>query len=138
MALDEAQVRRATSALLKHVKISTAAKPSLLEEGEVILAQISLHKIPDKVTAKPHRIEIPHPLRQQDDCDMCLFVKDNAKAWIKEMIEKEPVAGLAKVKLVFPLAYLFVGTDPMLLPSGNPFKCHEEVFSFLFAAYDPT
>ena len=27
--------------------------------------------------------------------------------------------------------------DPMLLPSGSPFKCHEEVL-YLFAAYDPT
>ena len=27
--------------------------------------------------------------------------------------------------------------DPILLPSGNPFKCHEEFF-FVFSATDPT
>lgn len=97
--LDESQVRRAAGALLKHVQKSTAGKPNLLEdEGEVILAQVSLHKIPGNVTAKPMRLAIPHPLRRQDDCDMCLIVKDNAKAWVKEMVEKEPVEGLSKVR----------------------------------------
>lgn len=97
--LDDAQVRRAAEALLKHVKSAGGGNPSLLEDdGEVILAQISLHKIPYNVTAKPIPIAIPHPLRRRDDCDMCLFVKDNAKAWIKEMVEKEPVEGLTKVR----------------------------------------
>ena len=74
-------------------------KSSLIEEeGEVVLAQISLHKIPGNVSAKPIPIAIPHPLRQQEDCDMCLIVKDNAKAWIKEMVENEPVEGLTKVR----------------------------------------
>ena len=36
---------------------------------------------------------------------------------------------------LLPGIILFV--DPMLLPSGNPFKCHEVVL-YLFAAYDPT
>lgn len=99
--LDESQVRRATGALLKHVKNSRNGNLSLLEEeGDVIIAQIALHKIPDKVSAKPTPITIPHPLRRQDDCDMCLFVKDDAKAWIKEMVEKEPMVGLAKVLVV--------------------------------------
>lgn len=96
--MDEAQVRRAASALLKHIKNSSVGKPSLMgDEGEVVLAQISLHKIPGNVTAKPIPIAIPHPLRQRDDCDMCLIVKDNAKTWIKEMVEEEPVEGLTKV-----------------------------------------
>lgn len=96
--LDEAQVRRAARALLKHIKSSAVEKPSLIEdEGEVVLAQVSLHKIPGNVTAKPTPIAIPHPLRQREDCDMCLIVKDNAKAWIKEMQQKEPVEGLTKV-----------------------------------------
>ncbi|CAM9577143.1 unnamed protein product [Scytosiphon promiscuus] len=96
--MEEAQVRRAASALLKHIRTSTMGKPSLIGgDGEVILAQISLHKIPGNVTAKPIPIAIPHPLRQRDDCDMCLIVKDNAKSWIKEMVEEEPVEGLTKV-----------------------------------------
>lgn len=99
--LDEYQVRRAASALLKHVQRSRSGSMNMLEEdGDVIIAQISLHKIPDKVTAKPIPITIPHPLHRQDDCDMCLFVKDDAKAWIKEMVEKEPMVGLAKVLVV--------------------------------------
>lgn len=73
-------------------------KPSLMgDEGEVVLAQISLQKIPGNVTAKPIPIAIPHPLRKRDDCDMCLIVKDNAKAWIKEMVEEERIEGLTKV-----------------------------------------
>lgn len=96
--LDEAQVRRAAAALLKHVNSAKAGKSNLLEdEGEVVLAQVSLHKIPSNVSAKPIPIAIPHPLRRREDCDMCLFVKDNAKSWIKEMVEKEPVEGLTKV-----------------------------------------
>lgn len=99
--LDEAQVRRAAAALLKHVKSNAddGQKLSLLEdEGEVILAQLSLHKIPENVGAKPMRIPIPHPLRKQDDCEMCLFIKDNSKKGLKELLEKEPVRGLAKVR----------------------------------------
>lgn len=96
--LNESQVRRAAAALLKHVNSAKAGKSNLLEdEGEVVLAQVSLHKIPGKVTAKPIPIAIPHPLRRSEDCDMCLFVKDNAKSWIKEMVEAEPVEGLTKV-----------------------------------------
>ncbi|CBJ27277.1 conserved unknown protein [Ectocarpus siliculosus] len=98
VSFDEAQVRRAARALLKHVNSSAAGKQSLIEdEGEVVLAQISLHKIPGDVKAKPVPIAIPHPLRKREDCDMCLIVKDNAKVWIKEMAEKEPVEGLTKI-----------------------------------------
>lgn len=96
--LDEAQVRRAAGALLKHIRSSAVGKPSLIEdEGEVVLAQISLHKIPDKVTTKPIPIAIPHPLRQREDCDICLIVKDAAKVWVKELQQQEPVEGLTKV-----------------------------------------
>lgn len=102
VSLDQDQVRRAASALLKHIKSSAVGKSTLIEEdGEVVLAQISLHKIPGNVSAKPTPIAIPHPLRQREDCDMCLIVKDNAKAWIKEMVENEPVEGLTKVSLPF-------------------------------------
>lgn len=105
--LDEYQMRRAARALLNHVHRSRSGSLDLLEEdGDVIIAQISLHKIPDKVTAKPIPITIPHPLRRQDDCDMCLFVKDDAKAWIKEMVEKESMVGLAKVLVVLNLILL--------------------------------
>ncbi|CAM9142004.1 unnamed protein product [Ectocarpus sp. 13 AM-2016] len=98
VSFDEAQVRRAARALLKHVNSSAAGKQSLIEdEGEVVLAQISLHKIPGDVKAKPVPIAIPHPLRKREDCDMCLIVKDNAKVWVKEMAEKEPVEGLTKI-----------------------------------------
>ena len=98
MSLEQDQVRRAACALLKHIESSSSGKPGLIEdEGEVVLAQISLHKIPGNVSAKPIPIAIPHPLRQREDCDMCLIVKDNAKAWIKEMVETEPVEGLTKV-----------------------------------------
>lgn len=96
--LDGAHVRLAVAALLKHVKSSGSGKQSLLEnEGEIILAQVSLHKIPGKVSAKPIRIPIPHPLRQREDCDMCLFVKDSAKKALKEKLEKDPVQSLSKV-----------------------------------------
>lgn len=100
VGLEEKQVRRATAALLKYVKSSAdVGKASLMDdEGEVILAQLSLHKIPGNVTTKPIQIAIPHPMRNRDDCDMCLFVKDNAKGWIKEMMDKEPVEGLTKVR----------------------------------------
>lgn len=111
MSLEQDQVRRAACALLKHVKSSTTGKPRLIEdEGEVVLAQISLHKIPSNVSAKPIPIAIPHPLRQREDCDMCLIVKDNAKTWIKEMVEAEPVEGLTKVLVSCLLAGLSFST----------------------------
>lgn len=97
-SLEESQVRRAVGALLKHVKLAAVGNPKLIEEGQIILAQMSLHKIPGDVKVKPIPIAIPHPLRQRDDCDMCLIVKDDAKAWLKEMVEKEPVEGLTKVQ----------------------------------------
>lgn len=97
-SLEESQVRRAVGALLKHVKLAAVGNPKLVEEGQIILAQVSLHKIPGDVKVKPIPIAIPHPLRQRDDCDMCLIVKDDAKAWLKEMVEKEPVEGLTKVQ----------------------------------------
>lgn len=98
VGLDQDQVRRGASALLKHIKNSAVGKSTLIEdEGEVVLAQISLHKIPGDVSAKPIPIAIPHSLRKQEDCDMCLIVKDNAKAWIKETLENEPMEGLTKV-----------------------------------------
>ena len=97
-SLDESQLRRAVGALLKHVNLAAVGNPRLVEEEQIILAQLSLHKIPGNVKVKPIPIAIPHPLRQQDDCDMCLIVKDNAKARLKEMVEKEPVKGLTKVQ----------------------------------------
>lgn len=100
--LDEALVRRAVVALLRHVKRSEANKHgNLLEdEGDAISVQLALHKIPGDgaVTAKPIPIPIPHPLRHREQCDMCMFVKDDSKGWIKEMMEKEPVDGLKKVR----------------------------------------
>lgn len=97
--LDEEQVRRAAVALLKHVKKSD--QQNLLEdEGEVITAQLALHKMAERgvVKIKPIPIRIPHPLRRREDCDICMFVKDDAKKWIKEMMEVEPIDRLTKVK----------------------------------------
>lgn len=89
------------------------------EDGEVVLAQISLHKIPGNVSAKPIPIAIPHPLRQREGCDMCLIVKDNAKAWVKEMMENEPLEGLTKVSL-WPAGYDSTGLSTSLFVSLSP------------------
>lgn len=97
-SLDEGLVRRAAEALLKHAKASEGGRQKLVDDDEVILVQVSLHKIPDHIKAKPMSIAIPHTLRPRQDCDMCLFVKDNAKVWVKKMMAEEPVEGLTKVR----------------------------------------
>lgn len=100
--LDEQQVRRAAVALVRYVERSTAEnKQGLLEDdGKMITALLTMHKIPDRgvVKAKPMRIPVPHPLRPLEDCEMCMFVKDESKKPIKKMMEEKPIDGLKKVR----------------------------------------
>jgi len=103
MELDRGQVLKAAAALLKHCELSKSQKSrkDLLETPEFINVQVALIRIPEQHSPKPKRISIPHPLfkvKEDDDVSMCLIVKDDCKAEIKELLMKtQPVLGLRKV-----------------------------------------
>ncbi|CAM9495077.1 unnamed protein product, partial [Discosporangium mesarthrocarpum] len=138
--IDVGLVRRASAALLKHLEASRNSKPSLFENEETIIVQFSLHKIPEKISTKPIHIDIPSPLRKQDGCDMCLFVKDDAKAWVKEQLEETPVAGLTKIIKLQKLrtAYREFKNRRELLGQFDLFLCDDRIMPMLTKALGKT
>ena len=91
------QVKRATRALLKHVRKQGGGKKQLIETHETVSLMIGLRAIPTKGnTGKPLRIAIPHSLHGGDP-QICLFVKEEAAKLLKTRLDKTPVPGLAKV-----------------------------------------
>ena len=91
------QVKRATRALLKHVRKQGGGKKQLIETHETVSLMIGLRAIPKKGnTGKPLRIAIPHSLHGEDP-QICLFVKEEAAKLLKTRLDKTPVPGLAKV-----------------------------------------
>jgi ribosome biogenesis protein UTP30 len=113
-------------------------KANLLFGSDVpIHVQFTLSKVPEKTSPRPIRVPIPHPLfkipsafmtQQQegeedndnnnddelDEVTICLIVKDDSKAWVKDLIEKvtsssstSPVnSALSTIKKVLTLTSL--------------------------------
>jgi ribosome biogenesis protein UTP30 len=92
---------KAVTALLKHHESQTAEgdKEQLLGNDTSIQVQITLHVAPVQPTRKPFIIDIPHPIYHVSEDDkkdvlespnVCLFVKTESKAEVKEMIDQFP------------------------------------------------
>lgn len=74
------------------VKAQESGKTPLLGSTDVVQVQIGLEVPPVHAQVKPMRLEIPRPFRGtiDDDTDVCLIVKEDAKPWVQEMIRKFP------------------------------------------------
>ena len=104
--LEPAQVRKAVEALIKleAKRAAESAKGDMLEDGASIVVQVGLKHTPHEPSAKPKMLSLPYPLHGLDagggdPPEMCLFVKDDAKPWVKELLMEGEgkVAGLTKV-----------------------------------------
>jgi ribosome biogenesis protein UTP30 len=96
--VDDSLTERALRALLKHHESSSDDQQLLGNELDVQV-QFSLARIPGKASAKPIRVEIPHPLVNVgssdgdislQDVQVCIIVKEESKPWVQEMIERFP------------------------------------------------
>ena len=95
--METKQLKQAATSLLKYAKAEEEKKnrSQLLVDESFVYMVIGLTKIPDQNRNKPYRVDIPHPIYDKEDIDLCLFVKD-AKP-IKEKLDKFPVRCVKKV-----------------------------------------
>lgn len=119
--VDSVLLNKALMALLKnHEKTAEQGdKSSLLGSDLPIQVQFNLLRIPEKASSRPICIDIPHPLHRlandgsEDDIDgdgledveVCLIVKDEAKPWVLDLIQKFP-SHLSYIKKVLTLTSL--------------------------------
>ena len=126
--VDSILLGKAMVALLKHHEDTVSqskTKESLLPNADnvPVQVQLTLSRVPVNPSPKPIRLDIPHPFHKvpssamdenddDDDDDMeeaevCLIVKDDAKAWIKELLESAgPDSCLSCIKKVLGLESL--------------------------------
>jgi ribosome biogenesis protein UTP30 len=98
--VDSELLKSAFAALVNHHKGSTAQSSCLLGDDLPVELQFTLTRVPEKVSPRPYRLQIPHPLHKVlnkgesdqglDEIEVCLFVKDGSKEWVKDLIEKFP------------------------------------------------
>lgn len=125
--VDTLLLRRALDALLKyHDKTSSESNKSLLLGSDLpVQVQFSLVKVPENPSPRPICLDIPHPLHRLikddsddrhngqdnasddglDDVEVCLIVKDEAKHWVQDLIQKFP-SHLSYIKKVLTLKSL--------------------------------
>ena len=104
--LNEDLAGRALDALRAYTEktAKSKAKKDLFEsDGEKVHMVVTLKRVPtqDQAGPKPIQLSLPHPVHGPGgDCDVCVFVKKDDKAWVKELlIEGEnPVEGVKKVR----------------------------------------
>lgn len=107
--VDPALVGKAVDALLKwNGSRKQAEKAQLLEDDQLLYVVVGMNKVPEKGRTNPYRVELPHPLYDENH-EVCLLISDRANAknkldkkTAKERIEKE---GL-KIAKVIPLSKL--------------------------------
>ncbi|KAL7567546.1 hypothetical protein ACA910_000151 [Epithemia clementina (nom. ined.)] len=99
--LDKDLVTKAINALLKYheKQVANLDKKQLLGEDSTIQVQFTLEVPPVKQNPKPLRLLIPYEIYKVSDesegenleePEVCLIVKDDAKPWLQEMIQKFP------------------------------------------------
>jgi len=122
--VDSALLQKALLALIKnHQKTSEQDNTtSLLGSDLPVQVQFTLLRVPDKTSSRPICLDIPHPLHKLitdenddtnsdimddglDDVEVCLIVKDEAKQWVKDLIQKFP-SHLSYIKKVITLTSL--------------------------------
>jgi len=119
--VDSILLNKALAALLKnHEKTAEQGdKSSLLGSDLPIQVQFNLMRVPEKSSSRPICIDIPHPLHRLvndgtedeidgdglEDVEVCLIVKDEAKPWVLDLIQKFP-SHLSYIKKVLTLTSL--------------------------------
>jgi len=118
--VDSILLNKALAALLKnHEKTAEQGdKSSLLGSDLPIQVQFNLMRVPEKPSSRPICIDIPHPLHRLvdgtedeidgdglEDVEVCLIVKDEAKPWVLDLIQKFP-SHLSYIKKVLTLTSL--------------------------------
>jgi len=113
-SVDTELLKKAMTAIIKHHN-GTASKSALLGDDLPVHVQFTLARIPEKTSSRPIRIEIPHPLHKVlnkneseeglEDVEVCLFVKDESKQWVKDLVEKFPNE-MGSIKKVLTLTSL--------------------------------
>lgn len=124
-------LNKAINALLKHHESEMSKegdKKQLLGNDQSIHVQFNLTKIPEQISARPIRIEIPHSMNKlnkgQDDtsatafnddddddndgldeAEVCLIVKDSSKEWVQTLISNFPKQ-MSYIKKVLSLTSL--------------------------------
>ena len=131
--IDKSLLTKAVQALVKHHNdtVTKAHQESnttpLLGSDVAIHVQFSLARVPEKISHRPIRLNLPHPLCRfpsleknddpsikhekeedhLDDVEVCLIVKDEAKPAIKELIDAFPHhKAMARIKKVLTLTSL--------------------------------
>lgn len=95
---DQANIKRAVVALQSFVQNrKESQKQSLIDTPDIISLQITVRKVREKGSNKPFMINIPHPIRDTNGLEMCLFVKEDDKKELKQKLLKDPVEGLTKI-----------------------------------------
>ncbi|PWW74828.1 ribosomal protein L1 [Tuber magnatum] len=108
--LDNAQVLKASKALLKYVKEKKAEsakskKANLLEDPEnptpeTIWLNLTMKKlVTDTKRLKPARIILPHPLRNPQTTTICLIVKDPQRTY-KDLVATTPALSAVVKKVI--------------------------------------
>lgn len=96
--IDAKLLSKAVDALLKHHNETKNGK-ALLGDDSVVHIQFGLDKVPERSSAKPRRVDIPHALWKTSDDDgydgiqeptVCLIVKEDSKEWVQELISAFP------------------------------------------------
>lgn len=108
--VDTALVEKAVDAILKwNGAQKQKEKAQLLEDDQLFYVVVGMNKIPEKARTNAYTVELPHPLYQLENHEVCLFISDRAtakhkldKKAAKERIEKE---GL-RIAKVIPLSKL--------------------------------
>lgn len=95
------QVQKAVTALLKYVDSQKQGSKDLLEDEEYLYLNIALKKTPQPPkNPSPIFLQLPHPIYDAENAEVCLFVKDHKgeghKA-AKLRVKQEKIAGVAKV-----------------------------------------
>lgn len=125
--VDPDLLNRAQVALIKYHERTAEQedKASLLGSDLPVYVQFTLVRVPEKTSTRPICLDIPHPLHKlmkddndghddaQDDIDndglddveVCLIVKDEAKPWVVDLIQKFP-SHLSYIKKVLTLTSL--------------------------------
>jgi ribosome biogenesis protein UTP30 len=148
--LDERLVERAVAALLAHHAKSTEDSKDLLGNDAVVQVQFGLEDAPGRAQIKPIPLDIPHPLWRRgeyadDKADVpsvCLIVKQESKAEIKDLLEKlagDMVLGGCAVKKVLGLQSLRTNYHDYaqrreLLRSYDVFMADDRILPMLSAA----
>jgi hypothetical protein len=147
--LNEELAGRALDALLHYTaKVAASVrKPDLLGgDGEKVHMQLTLKRVPADPSPKPIPLAVPHPIRggsSSDQSSVCLFVKGDDKAWVKELLLEGaggPLSGVAKVISLEKLRTSYARFEQRrdLLATYDVFMCDDRILPMMTQALGKT